>query len=112
MCGRYSIIDDIKDIGKYFRVTNTLPAFPPSYNVAPTQQLPVVLERDGKRVLEEMEWGLIPYWSKEPQRGRNMNARAETVDKLSRWTRLPYTFPGEVAWLYGANARRVPPAPK
>jgi putative SOS response-associated peptidase YedK len=52
----------------------------PSYNVAPTQTVAVVLRPDGGNVLEEMVWGLIPFWAKERAIGSRMiNARAETL---------------------------------
>ncbi|MCF8078042.1 MAG: SOS response-associated peptidase [Desulfobacterales bacterium] len=52
----------------------------PSYNVAPTQQVAVVFHEQGKRVLEMMHWGLVPFWAKDPAIGNRMiNARAETV---------------------------------
>ena len=60
------------------------PDLEPRYNIAPTQQIPVVLEdasNDG-RTLEMMHWGLIPSWSKDPSIGARMiNARAETVSE-------------------------------
>jgi putative SOS response-associated peptidase YedK len=44
-------------------------------------KLPVVrLDRDGRRSLDLMRWGLIPYWSKEIKIGfSTINAMAETV---------------------------------
>ncbi|WP_116190941.1 SOS response-associated peptidase family protein [Paenibacillus taihuensis] len=32
---------------------------------APTQTVPCVVEREGKRVLESLRWGLIPFWAKD-----------------------------------------------
>jgi putative SOS response-associated peptidase YedK len=43
----------------------------------------VVVDRDGRRVLDEFRWGLIPRWAKDPAIGnRLINARAETVASL------------------------------
>ena len=55
-----------------------------SYNIAPTQDVPVVVNDDGNR-LALCRWGLIPPWSKDASIGSRMiNARAETVaDKPS-----------------------------
>lgn len=52
----------------------------PRYNVAPTQDAPVLL-RDGEvPVLDVFRWGLIPSWAKDMAIGNKMiNARAETV---------------------------------
>jgi len=50
------------------------------YNIAPAQAVPVVIEEDGGRFLDAMQWGLIPSWAKEPGIGNKMiNARAETL---------------------------------
>lgn len=52
----------------------------PRYNVAPTQPIPVVVQRDDGRAIELHRWGLVPSWAKSPAAGARMiNARAETV---------------------------------
>jgi putative SOS response-associated peptidase YedK len=56
-----------------------------SFNVAPTDRVPVVLERTGEppertRQLHAARWGLIPSWAKDRSGGAKMiNARIETV---------------------------------
>ena len=51
----------------------------PSYNVAPTQNVAVVLSNGAKRLVA-MRWGLVPYWATDPTiGGRLINARAETL---------------------------------
>jgi len=51
------------------------------YNIAPTQQVPVILnDSDGLRTLDGFQWGLVPHWAKDPSIGSKMiNARAETL---------------------------------
>ena len=52
----------------------------PRYNIAPTQEAPVIVQANGKRTLELFRWGLIPWWAKDPAIGNRMiNARAETL---------------------------------
>lgn len=56
----------------------------PSWNIAPTTDVPVVLERlvDGgvARQLHLARWGLVPSWAKDPGIGAKMiNARSETI---------------------------------
>ncbi len=56
----------------------------PSWNIAPTADVPVVLERlvDGgvARQLHLARWGLVPPWAKDPGIGAKMiNARSETI---------------------------------
>ena len=59
------------------------PNFPPSWNVAPTDTLPVV-RYDAKvhqRSLDMLRWGLIPHWAKDIKVGfSNINAKAEGID--------------------------------
>jgi hypothetical protein len=54
---------------RWFKITGTPPNFPPHYNAAPGQDLPVVRlhPESGDRVLGALRWGLIPYWSKDPK---------------------------------------------
>ncbi len=81
MCGRYSITTAPEALRRLFKALNPAPNLPPRYNLAPTQDAPVVrLDREGRRELVLMRWGLVPYWSKGPGHGYSMiNARAETV---------------------------------
>ena len=52
----------------------------PRYNVAPTQPVTVVLQRDDGRFVELHRWGLVPAWAESPAAGARMiNARAESV---------------------------------
>jgi putative SOS response-associated peptidase YedK len=58
--------------------------FPPRYNVAPTQPIPIIRvdPRDGERELVMARWGLVPFFCKELPKQLMINARAETVHKL------------------------------
>ena len=50
------------------------------YNVAPTQPVNVVVQRDEGRFVEVHRWGLVPAWSARPtSSGRLINARSETA---------------------------------
>lgn len=51
----------------------------PRYNIAPSQDILTVVQRDSSRVAGFMQWGLIPSWSKEAK--GIINARVETVDE-------------------------------
>ena len=55
-------------------------ALPPSWNVAPTDPAYVVLQRQDRRALRVVRWGLVPSWAKDAKGGaRLINARRETV---------------------------------
>jgi putative SOS response-associated peptidase YedK len=84
MCGRYDNLIPREAYAGLFKATR-LPRsnFPPRYNVAPTDQIPIVRidPRDGEREVVMARWGLIPFWMKEKPKVPHINARAETVDK-------------------------------
>ncbi|MVT54969.1 SOS response-associated peptidase [Bradyrhizobium yuanmingense] len=79
MCGRFVITSAPAALRQLFGYVEQ-PNFPPRYNVAPTQPIPVVLLENGARHFRLMRWGLLPGWVKDP-RGFTLliNARSETV---------------------------------
>jgi len=80
MCGRYSLTTPAEALIALFGAGPAEP-FPPRYNIAPTQAVPVIrLNNDGAREWTLLRWGLIPSWAKDPSIGNRMiNARAETA---------------------------------
>lgn len=79
MCGRFALTAPADTITEIFQV-DVLPDVLPRYNVAPTTQVPVVLERDGIRQMARFRWGLIPSWSKDKKIAyKTINARGETA---------------------------------
>ncbi len=84
MCGRYSVSLPPEEVARYFQITGRLPNFPPKYNLAPTQDGPVVrLNPETKqRQLDLLRFGLIPHWAKDPLKGKPLiNVQSETVHK-------------------------------
>jgi putative SOS response-associated peptidase YedK len=85
MCGRFVIAGNTADVISFFDVRERLGPEPvPSYNVAPTDPVPLITERHGQggllRQLTTARWGLVPSWSKDPRKGPPLiNARAETL---------------------------------
>ncbi len=79
MCGRYTL--STKDFSKHYGVQQGAFEFAPSYNVAPTQQVPVVLEHEGERIVKAAQWGLLPSWVKDRQafKASMFNARSESA---------------------------------
>lgn len=79
MCGRYTITQPPEAIRGHFEYGEQ-PNFPPRYNIAPTQPVPIVRqERDGRH-FALVRWGLVPEWADEiDARGPLINARAESV---------------------------------
>lgn len=110
MCGRFSIIDDIDQICQRFNCPTVAFDYWPRYNVAPTQEVPVVMQGQGFRELKLMRWGLIPNWTREGKRGKPLiNARVESIkDKPSfktsfRYRRCIIPCNGYFEWQKGAG---------
>ena len=88
MCGRYAITLPPEAVRAYFAYEET-PNFPPRFNVAPTQPIPIVLAEPlsagAKRHFRLVRWGFLPGFVKDPKSfPLIINARAETLrDKAS-----------------------------
>lgn len=78
MCVRYVFINvktAVEELG-----AEPLPGFGPEFNIAPTDPVIAVMERDGARRAWPLKWGLVPSWAKDPSMGSGLvNARAETI---------------------------------
>jgi putative SOS response-associated peptidase YedK len=76
---------DVSEIKLVFGIPpeRPTPNFPPSWNVAPTDSLPVVRydAKAAQRALDMLRWGLVPYWAKDIKVGfANINAKAESIE--------------------------------
>jgi putative SOS response-associated peptidase YedK len=85
MCGRVRLSSDVSEIKLVFSIPpdRLTPNIAPSWNVAPTDPLPVVRydTRAGERSLDVMRWGLVPFWAKDIKVGfANINAKAEGIE--------------------------------
>ena len=80
MCSRYSMTSPPEAVRAFFAY-ETEADFPPRYNIAPTQPVPIVhLDPNGRRALSLVRWGLIPSWVKDPRDYSTLiNARSETA---------------------------------
>lgn len=76
MCGRFTLKQP-RRINIINFDESDLPTLPPRYNIAPTQDVLTVVEREKTREARMLQWGLIPFWSKEPK--GIINARVETI---------------------------------
>jgi putative SOS response-associated peptidase YedK len=81
MCGRFTLILDPADLQDQLDLGNIPAEVFPRYNIAPTQPVAVVRDRDEKNI-ELFRWGLIPAWAKDVSIGNRMiNARSETLSE-------------------------------
>lgn len=118
MCGRYAAAGAIDLIRVRFGATEVDDDLaPPGYNVAPTDRVPVVIQRDGRRQVVRMRWGLVPHWAPNAAGGARMiNARLESLgDKPAFRTPLSQRraiVPAEAyyEWLTRPGTAKVPHA--
>jgi putative SOS response-associated peptidase YedK len=80
MCGHYSLTTPGDHLVEVFGVPPVTFDYRVRYNIAPSQDVPVVAsDRRGTR-LELLRWGLVPAWADSPATGSRMiNARAESL---------------------------------
>ena len=84
MCGRYLLNGTPDEVARYFETLVT-DNFPPRFNIAPTQAVPIIRQdpatRAPTRQYALVRWGFIPSWSKTGDfHGRPLiNARSETA---------------------------------
>ena len=134
MCGRFTLSCDQAELIERFQVDDVFmeTALTPRFNIAPSQSVAAVvaLSKDGKRVLTSFQWGLIPFFVKEPAKARPMiNARAETLaekpffktallrrrclipaDGFYEWRTVPGTKKKQPLWIHlkGESSERAP----
>ncbi len=82
MCGRYKLATPAEILRDVFGFIER-PNLPARYNIAPTQEAPVVRQRrqpKGERTVQNLRWGLIPSWAKDAKIASSLiNARAESL---------------------------------
>ena len=84
MCGRFTRNYTWEQIQALYRLTApaAIPNLQPRFNACPTDPADTIVERESKRELVEMRWGLVPFWWSKPfkeLRLATFNARVETV---------------------------------
>jgi putative SOS response-associated peptidase YedK len=80
LCGRYTLTAKPSDISAALDVSVRETAGTGRYNVAPSEQVLAVREREGRQSAELMRWGLVPPWAKDLKSSYKMiNARVETA---------------------------------
>ncbi len=112
MCGRYLLLSSPEAFRRLFGYPQE-PNFPPRYNVAPTQPVPIVRMGEGQRQFALVRWGLIPSWVKDPRSfGLLVNARIELVNdkpafrNAMRRRRCLFPADGFYEWKDAAGGKR------
>lgn len=82
MCGRSAIPFALRQLADRFDADLPDLPFQPTYNAAPGQHLPVIVEiAPGQRQIQLMHWGLVARWTSKKPLPPPINARAETVSE-------------------------------
>ena len=82
MCGRFTQHYTWAEVHAFLSVLGPPRNLQPHYNIAPTDTVDVTrLDKNGKRELVPMRWGLIPGWWRKSAKEvpATFNARAESV---------------------------------
>ncbi len=80
MCGRFTQQRPASELAEIFGAEPLVDDPGDRFNVAPTDEASVVVEREDRRAVTAYRWGLIPHWAKDAKVGSRMfNARAETI---------------------------------
>ena len=117
MCGRFGLFVTPEVLEEYFSLPDFTAALAPQprYNLTPGQAVAVVREHDGRRRLDALQWGLVPFWAKDASIGRRLiNARLDSVaDKPAfreAWTRRRCLIPasGFYEWSEPVDGRKRP----
>lgn len=117
MCGRFGLFVTPEVLEEYFDLTEPAAAIAdtPRYNLTPGQAVAVVREHDGRRRLDALQWGLIPFWAKDATIGRKLvNARLDGIASKpafrEAWTRRRCLIPasGFYEWSEPIDGRKRP----
>ena len=66
MCGRFTLQTPEAQIRKAFNLPmGDQLGLSPCYNIAPSQDIPIIRDTENGHELVMAKWGLVPHWSKE-----------------------------------------------
>jgi putative SOS response-associated peptidase YedK len=80
MCGRFTQERPASELAEIFAAEPLADELGARFNVAPTDDALVVVQRGDRRAITAYRWGLVPHWSGDSKgAARMINARAETI---------------------------------
>ena len=113
MCGRFTQQRPTSEIARIFEAEDLAGDPGERYNIAPTDEAAVVVQREDRRAVVRYRWGLIPGWADDPRiASRTFNARAETLATSSlfrdafRRRRCLVPVDGFYEWLRSGSKRQ------
>ncbi len=91
MTARYALYE-IDKISRRFADGGDMPkGVKPRFNISPTQNVPVIVSRDGVKQIEVMKWGFIPAGAKDTTavfRYKSYNARSGGIFDKPTWSKV------------------------
>jgi putative SOS response-associated peptidase YedK len=80
VCGRFTQQRPASELAEIFGAEPLADELGARFNVAPTDEAYVVVQREDRRAITAYRWGLVPHWATDARAGSRMfNARAETI---------------------------------
>jgi putative SOS response-associated peptidase YedK len=77
MCGRFGA--SYRDIKIVWNLYGDL-SFQTRYNIAPSQEVPLIICNEDRNEVKVTEWGLVPSWPPDSSMGQRMiSTRSETL---------------------------------
>jgi len=82
MCGRFALYSSFQAIKDYADLLNEIAEIDTNYNVAPGQEIPIIINENKQNILKPCKWGFIPFWAKDENIGYKLiNTRSETISE-------------------------------
>jgi putative SOS response-associated peptidase YedK len=89
MCGRFTASFECREVRIRFNVQRDFPVFTPRYNIAPSQEVPVIIRTEDRNEVKPMQRGLVAIMGARPSIGQRMiHARSETLLERPSFKRL------------------------
>ena len=60
MCGRFGASFQYRELKALWNLRGDFPDFGPRYNIAPSQDVPVIVRNESRNEINAMRWGLVP----------------------------------------------------
>jgi len=79
MCGRFTQQRPASELAEIFGAEPLMDDPGERYNVAPTDEAAVVVQREDRRAVTAYRWGLIPHWAKEAKVGSRQRVIIDEV---------------------------------
>lgn len=80
MCGRFAQQRPASELAERFAAEPLVEDPGGRFNIAPTDEALVVVQRDERRAVTSYRWGLVPHWAASARAGaKAFNARSETI---------------------------------